>query len=273
MEALEVLAGTLALTGATKEAVGMANRAIALAPATPGEGYKAMALAHFYAGDVAAARAAANTGIDLSRVTSLELLVLAAASAALAGDLPEAEAAFIALVSSVQSRPFRAWRLGDVVYENPRAATWRRPRGGEAALLISFRDPEVQSRLHRGLELADPSVSSPGTAPAWRRLSGSEIEETMFGRRITGAASWLVQQGWSQVRTDTGQLFQTGAFGPLTGAQEGASRVFQDSVCDRWLWHSEDLESCQLVLRADDFGYALHSETGVFPFIFDDAPR
>lgn len=273
VEALEVLARTLALTGATEEAIGTANRAIALAPAAPVEGYKAMALAHFHAGDVAAARAAANTGIDLSRVTSLELLVLAAASAALEGDLPQAEAAFNTLVSSVQSRPFRAWRLGDVTYENPRAATWRRPRGGEAALLIGFADPQVQSRLYRGLELADPSISSPGTAPAWHRLSDGEIERAMFGRKINGAASWLVQQGWSQVRTETGQLFQSGAFGPIPGAQEGASRVFDDHLCDRWLWQGEELESCQLVLHAEDFGYALHGETGVFPFIMDARER
>lgn len=271
--ALEVLGRTLALTGATEEAVSTARRAIALAPATPGDGYEAMALAHFYSGDVGATRTAATTGIDLSRVPSLKLLVVAAASAALEGDLPEAEVAFSALVSSVQNRPFGAWRLGDVAYENPRAATWRRPRGGEAALLIGFSDPEVQSRLYRGLELADPSISSPRTAPVWRRLSGGEIEETMFGRKIIGATSWLVQENWIQVRTDTGQLFQTGAFGPIPGAQDAASRVFQDSLCDQWLWQGEEIEACQWVLRATDFGHALHGETGVFPFMLDDRDR
>ena len=98
-----------------------------------------------------------------------------------------------------------------------------------------------------------------------------QIEETLFGQEITGAASWLVQQGWSQVRTETGQLFQTGAFGPLPGAQEGTSRVFEDRLCDRWRWQGEELENCQLVLRLDGPGrYALQGETGVFEFALID---
>lgn len=167
-----------------------------------------------------------------------------------------------------RSRPFGAWRLGVVAYDNPRAATWSRPRPDEAATLFGFTDVGIRDRVLEGLTRADPdtesgAASSVGSLP----LSGAELRKTLFGREIAGTSSWLVQQPWRQVRTGDGTLFQTGTFGPLPAASEVTSQVFDGRLCDRWLRRGLTLETCQLVLRSGtEGGFVLVGGTGHFEF-------
>jgi hypothetical protein len=98
-------------------------------------------------------------------------------------------------------------------------------------------------------------------------MTGAAIRQTLFGQEILGMSSWLVQQGWRQVRTERGALFQVGAFGPLAGAQEGTSHVVEDRLCDRWEWRGTPLESGQRLVFSGSAGrYALIGETGRFDF-------
>lgn len=267
VDSLAVLAETQALTGATAEAVATAERVIALAPATPAGGYTALALARFAEGDLAAAEAAAVTALEYARTPSLRLRALVAAITGLRAPGQKAHAAFAELVAAADSRPFAAWRVGDLTYDNPRAATWRRPTGSDAAALITFAVPDLEARFRTGLLAADPQSKPDPTAPAERPMTGAAIRQTLFGQEILGMSSWLVQQGWRQVRTERGALFQVGAFGPLAGAQEGTSHVVGDRLCDRWEWRGTPLESCQRLVFSGAAGrYALIGETGRFDF-------
>ncbi|EAR51276.1 probable transcriptional regulator [Oceanicola granulosus HTCC2516] len=268
--ALEVLAESLALTGDTGEARRLATRAVLLSPSAPAGGYTAIALATFAEGDLAAAADAVAMALDGTASPSPRLLALAAAIRGLGPDAPRARAAFADLVAASESRPFGAWRLGDITYTNPRAATWSRPTGTDAAQLIRFADPAVDALLRSGLARAAGEAAS--TAPARSTpLEGGEIEELLMNARIVGRPSWLARQSWSQIRTASGHLEQRGPLGPLPAAREGRSRIVDSRLCDRWTWRDSDLESCQLVVRTGLPGtLAMIGEIGVFPFVAPD---
>lgn len=260
-----LLAETLARTGRTGEARPLAERAIALSPAAPEDGYRALALAYFADGDLAAAREALRAALDVVRDPSLGVRVLAAAVAGAAGDRAAAVSAHDDLIAAVESRPYGAGRLGNLSFDNPRAATWRRPQGGEAAALIHFADTETQARLRAGLAQADPAGAD-HLGPDGPSLSAAAIDDLLFGHEIAGPRSWLVLEPWEQVRTGDGTLLQTGAFGPLPAAREGRSRIFEDRLCDSWVWQGTRLESCQLVVPSAQSDHALIGETGRFGF-------
>jgi hypothetical protein len=264
--ALEVLAKSLALRGETGAAREAAIRAVTLSPAAPSQGQTALSLAAFAEGDLDAAAAAAALAVETAGNPPLELLVLRAALAGLGAAPAAAQDAFADLVGAVESRPYGAWRVGDIAYTNPRAATWRRPSAADAAALVGFAAPAAQVRLARGLaRAAGEGPPSPPVAPAV--LDASEIARLVMGRRITGPRGWLADQGWSQTRDAEGRLAQEGAFGPLPAAQSGRSRVENGRLCDRWVWHGQELEACHLVMRTGAMdSYAMVGETGTHPF-------
>lgn len=265
--ALEILARTLAVTGATKAAEAAAVRAITLSPADPGDGYTALALAAFADGDMNAATEAAGTALEVARGPPLLLRVLTAAIRGLGPDAGVAHVAFADFVAAVESRPYGAGQLGEVVYVNPRAATWRRPSGAEAATFISFTDPAANARLRDGLVRADPSAAEVMPAEPAAPLSGEAIEDLLLDRRIEGWQTWLVQEDWSQLRTADGTVRQRGVFGPLPAARSGQSRIIDGRLCDQWVWQGTTIENCQLVVPTSEAGgYALIGETGRFPF-------
>ncbi|MDF0599123.1 BTAD domain-containing putative transcriptional regulator [Psychromarinibacter sp. C21-152] len=265
--ALAVLSRSLALTGETDAARRLATRAIVLSPAAPEDGYLSLGLAAFADDEMDRAREAVETAFLTARGRPLQLLALR--SAILAGaDEAASRAAFRELVAALESRPFGAWRMGDVTYENPRAATWRRPTAAEAATLIRFADAAVDARFRNRLFEASGEAEDAQNMARAVPLSGAEIEERLFDRRIAGRRTWLVLQDWTQVRTADGVLFQDGAFGPLPRAREGRSRVVDARLCDRWVWEETEIENCQLVMR-DGAGTpsVLVGETGWFPFV------
>jgi hypothetical protein len=265
--ALEVLARSLALAGETEAARSIATRAITLSPAAPQDGYTALALAAFADGDMAAAADAVEAAFDVARDHPLQLLALRAAILGLGPDDTVARAAFADLVAAVESRPFGAWRIGDVPFTNPRATTWLRPSGAEASSLIRYADGTTDARLQEGLVRASGQTRLE-TAPRSAPLSGAEIEELLFNQRLRGQQTWLVQRDWSQTRTADGALFQEGAFGPLPGSREGRSEVIGGRLCDRWMWEATELENCHLVVRTStEEAYAFIGETGRFPFV------
>jgi TolB-like protein len=265
--ALEVLARSLALTGETAAARRQAIRAITLSPAAPEAGYTALALAAFADGDMDAAADAVDAAFDAAREGPLQLLALRAAIFGLGQDATAARDAFGDLVAAVESRPFGAWRIGDVTFTNPRAATWRRPSAAEAAGLIRFDGAAANARLLDGL-LAASGEAGAAAAVSSVPLGPARIEDLLFNRQILGRRTWLVQHEWSQTRTETGTLFQGGAFGPLPGARQGRSDVIDGRLCDRWTWDETEIENCQVVVRdGPDGNYALIGETGRFPFV------
>ncbi|MSU90302.1 hypothetical protein GE300_11835 [Rhodobacteraceae bacterium 2CG4] len=269
---LEVLAETYALTGRLEPAEQLAARAIALSPGAPQDGYTVLALARLARGDIGGARTAAASAREFARPPPVRLLALIAALESLAGNPDAAARAHADFVAAVESRPYAAWKIGTVTYANPRAATWRRPDPAETLDLFGFADAAVRDRLLAGLTGADPAAR--GHAPPIRPLAplaGDDIRRTLFGHKIAGASSWLVQQPWRQVRTDSGALFQSGPFGPLPAAEEGTSGISGDRLCDRWIWQEVTLEACQLVFRSgDDGNFALVGELGRFAFRLAD---
>ncbi|MBF9031248.1 hypothetical protein HKCCE3408_12670 [Rhodobacterales bacterium HKCCE3408] len=270
--ALEILARSLALSGDTDAARSTAIRAIALAPAEPGDGYAAIATAELADGNLDAAAEAVDAAFATGREPALRLLVLRAGILGLQGDASGAQTAFGDFVTAVQSRPYAAWRVGEVAYSNPRAATWRRPTAGEAADLIRFAGPAANARLAEGLAAASGQSVGASDPPGDAELSGAEIGALLFNRRIEGRQTWLVQQEWSQTRTEEGALFQDGSFGPLPRAVEGRSDVVHGRLCDRWTWQDAEIENCQLVVRnGGESGFVLVGETGRFPFRLADA--
>lgn len=271
--ALAVLARSLALSGETTAARRLAGRAATLSPAAPDDGYLALALAAFAEDDMSAAREAVETAVQVARDRPLQLLAVRAAVLGLEGDDARARAAFGDLVDALESRPFGAWRMGDVAFTNPRAATWRRPSAEDASSLIRFVDGAVNARFRAGLIMASGREPPDAGGQPSVRLSGDEIEDRLFNRRIVGHRTWLVLGDWSQVRTQDGTLFQEGAFGPLPRARGGHSRIIDGRLCDRWTWDGTEIENCQLVLStADGHRHVLVGETGRFPFETAETP-
>ncbi|MHA3977061.1 BTAD domain-containing putative transcriptional regulator [Halovulum sp. GXIMD14794] len=266
--ALEVLAQSHALSGDTEAAREFGTRAILLSPATPENGYLALATAAFVDGDMAAASDAVGIAFEGTTDHSLGLLALRAAIFGNNVDKARAEAAFDDLLNAVRSRPFGAWRMGTVAFTNPRAATWRRPTGAEASSLISFAVESANARFRGGLINASGQSYPDEAVRSFDPLSGQEIEELLFNRRISGQQTWQVLEDWTQIRTADGTIYQDGAFGPLAGAQEGHSYVIDGRLCDQWIWDKVEIENCHLVLRTGEGEtYAFVGETGWFPFV------
>ncbi|WP_422071632.1 BTAD domain-containing putative transcriptional regulator [Tranquillimonas rosea] len=270
--ALETLARTQALRGDTGAAVATALRAIGLAPGASARGYEALALARFAEGDLRAARAATVSALDLARGPSLDMLTLAAAIEGHDEDRGRGQTAFSALASAVESLPFAAWRVGRVAYDNPRAATWRRPTPAEAAATLGFADPKARASLLAGLVRAGGGAGAPLSLP--QPLSAEALRALLFGQEVVGETSWTVQQPWSQLRTKDGALVQTGAFGPLPAGGDGTSLVLDGRLCDSWVWSGAELETCQLVFPGAGAGrYVIRGEIGLFPFTVAQGAR
>jgi TolB-like protein len=271
--ALAVLSRSLALTGETDAARRIATGAVALSPASPQDGYLSLALAAFAEDDLAAAREAVETAIRTARGRPMQLLALRAAILGLEGDAITAHAAFQDLVEALESRPFGAWRIGDVAFSNPRASTWRRPTAAEVATLVRYADARVDNRFRDGIMEASGELHGSDHIARATTLADQEIEDRLFNRRIVGERSWISAGDWSQVRTTDGTLHQDGAFGPLPRAREGTSFVIDGRLCDRWNWRETEIENCQLVMM-DGYSenYILVGETGWFPFAITGTP-
>jgi DNA-binding SARP family transcriptional activator/TolB-like protein len=265
--ALEVLALGLALSGDTEAARNVAARVIALSPAAPQSGYTALAMAAFADGDHAAAREMVEAALETPQAASLHLLVLRAALLGVDADRDAARDAFDAIAEAVEDRPFGAWRVGDLAFSNPRAATWRRPSAAEAAHLIPFSEEAANRRLREGLRAAAAQGVGRRDGGMHRELGDDEIEALVFNARIDGHETWLVQEAWVQTRSSEGDLFQDGPFGPLPQADRGRSRVLDGRLCDSWIWDGAEMENCQRVMEGDAENlFFLAGETGVFPF-------
>lgn len=271
--ALAVLSRSLALTGVSDTARHLATRTVELSPAAPQDGYLSLALAAFAEEDLPGASEAIETAMQTTRALPVQLLALRAAVQGTRGDTIAMKAAHRDLVQALESRPFGAWRIGEVAFSNPRAATWRRPTATEAASLVRFEDPEINARVQQGMVAAFGASGALADAQRPVPLTGAQIEADLFNRRIDGQRTWIALEGWSQVRTPDGALFQEGAFGPLPQARTGQSIVIADRLCDRWTWRGTEIENCQLVMRLGRSGaHLLVGETGWFPFVIAGPP-
>ena len=109
-----------------------------------------------------------------------------------------------------------------------------------------FKDPQV------GEETAEAMLKAgmPGELNGYykishkNRLTGAEIRDLFFGRKVTGF-NLLTQKQWWIERSENGEAIISGG----EGSDSGKSWVEDDMLCDQWGTLFEGLRDCWPVYR------------------------
>lgn len=277
VDAMEALGEALIYAGRPGRGAEYARQAEEQNPLYPGRPLYLLGLAAFAQGNSERAVEYVERAIRLAPDRQGEFAGLLAAAYGELGKTEQAAAAFDDYNEGFLDRPARAWTVYDEVFANPRIHTWQRIGLAWAVYSHPFANAAVLDRLAAGFRAAGASEGIGGYLPldVETRLSGEEIESSLFGETITGSSFWLKDSVWRQTRRADGEVEHSGyPIHPGLGARAtGTGRVRDDLLCEKWPGLAQAFEICVAIFRVPDpkarirWGdYVMVTETGPHPF-------